>query len=168
MSYASLTRSEHSSFIEKHKLTLLNIKCCPTRPDEAVIAVAQKDIDDMLVALSLATTTTSSPTHTNTLHQRVMRQQSLRDDMTDIKSFNPGNDVHHFITNLNQAYTINIKPYLAKCAKIKEEIIFPQMVDSQQDIFGFEQLKSYLTATRCPTSNISVKPRICKDETARG
>ena len=72
MTYSSLTRAELSSIREKHKLAQLNIKLSsaslysPTRPDEATIAVAQKDINDMLAALSLATTTTSSPTHTNT------------------------------------------------------------------------------------------------------
>ena len=34
--------------------------------------------------------------------------------MRDIKNFNPGNDIHHFITNLKQAYIINFESDLAK------------------------------------------------------
>ena len=157
MNYSHLTRSELYSLLEKHKLALLNIKCSPTRPDEATIAEAQKDIDDMLTALNLATTT-SSHSHTDTPHGLLMRLQSLRDAMRDIKSLNPGNDVHRFITDLNQAYTINVKPDLAKYPDMEDEFmkiakrlldrgIFQQMEDSQQIISGFEQLKSYLMET---------------------
>ena len=77
----------------------------------------------MLAALSLATATTSSPPHTNTPHELMMRQQSLQDAMKDIKSFNPGNDVHRFITDLNQAYTINVKPDVTKYPEMEEKFM---------------------------------------------
>ena len=64
--------------------------------------------------------------------------------MRDIKSFNPGNDVHHFITDRKQAY-INIKAKLTKYPEMYDEFMkianrlldqgsFQQMVDSQQEI----------------------------------
>ena len=111
----------------------------------------------MLTALSLATTPSPSTTHTDTPHGLMIGQQSLRDSMRDIKSFNPDNDVYHFITDLTQTYIINVKPGLAKFPEMEDEFmkiaklldrgIFQQMVDSQQDISNFEQLKSYLIAT---------------------
>ena len=75
-----------------------------------------------------------------------------------IKNFNPGNDIHHFFTDLNQAYIINVKPDLAKYPEMEDEFIkiakrlldwgiFQQMVDSHQEISNFEKLKSYLIAT---------------------
>ena len=80
--------------------------------------------------------------------------------MRDIKSFNPDNDVHHFITDLNQAYTINLKPDIARYPEMEEQfmkiakrllnqgITRHYKVDYQLDIFGFKQLKLYLTATQ--------------------
>ena len=118
-----LTRVELSCLIEKYKLTLLNIKCSPTRPDEATLAEMQKDIDDILATLSLAITTTSSTTHTSTPNELLMRQQSLCGAMRDIKSFNPVNVVHRFITDLNQAYSINVKPDLAKYPEMEEKFL---------------------------------------------
>ena len=67
----------------------------------------------------------------------------------DIKSFNPGNDVQHFITNLNQADIINVKPGLTKYPEMEDEFmkiakrlldwgIFQKMVDSQQEISNFD------------------------------
>ena len=61
--------------------------------------------------------------------------------MRDIKNFNPGNDIHHFITDLNQADIINVKPDIAKYPEMEDEFmkiaerlldqgIFQQMVDS--------------------------------------
>ena len=76
MDYSGLTRAEIFALVEKHKLTLLNLKCGPTCPDEATITEPQKGIDDMLIALSQATTTATSTTHTNTPHGLMMRQQS--------------------------------------------------------------------------------------------
>ena len=78
--------------------------------------------------------------------------------MRGIKNFNTGNDIDHFITDLNQGYIINIKPNLAKYPGMEDEFmkiakklqdwdIFLQMVDSQQEISNFEQLKSYLIAS---------------------
>ena len=112
------------------------------------------------------------------IHRLVIRQQSLWDSMKDIKSFNPSNDLHHFITDLNKAYIINVKPDFAKYHEMEDEFmkiakrlldrgIFQQTVDSQQEISKFEQLKSYLIATQCPTSNISVELETCKDEMTR-
>ena len=105
----------------------------------------------MLTALSQATTTATSTTHTNTLHGLIMRQQSLR-------SFNPDNNVHRFISDLNQAYTINVKPELTNYSEMEEEFlkiakrllelgVFQQMKDTHQDTSTFERLKSYLIAT---------------------
>ena len=152
MDYSGLTRTELFALVKKYKLTLLNLKCGPT------IAEAQKDIDDMLTTLSQATTTATSTTHTNTSHGLMMRQQSLRDAMRDIRSFNPGNNIHRFISDLNQAYTINVKPELTNYPEMEEEFlkiakrllgwgIFQQMEDTHQDMSTFERLKSYLIAT---------------------
>ena len=118
----------------------------------------QKDIEDMLTALSQATTTATSTTHTNTSHGLMMHQQSLRDAMRDIRTFNPGNNVHRFISDLNQAYTINVKPELTNYPEMEEEFlkiakrlfdrgVFQQMEDTHQDASTFERLKSYLIAT---------------------
>ena len=41
--------------------------------------------------------------------------------MRDIKNFNPGNDIHHFITDLKQAYIISVKPDLTKYPEMKDE-----------------------------------------------
>ena len=41
--------------------------------------------------------------------------------MNDIKSFNPSNDWHRFIFELNQAYTINVKPEFANYPDIEKE-----------------------------------------------
>ena len=133
------------AFIEKHKLALLNLKCCPTRPDEATITEVQKDF----ATLSL-TYTTISETHTNTSYRLMMRQQSLQDAMKDIKSFNPSNNIHHFISNLNQAYMI--MPELTNHPDMEKEFmkITKQLLNwviFQQDIFDFKQLKLYLIAT---------------------
>ena len=133
-------------------LTLLNLKCSPTRPDEATITEAQKDIEDMLTTLSQATTTATSTTHTNTSHGFMMRQQSLRDAMRDIRTFNPGNNVHRFISDLNQAYTINVKPemeeeFLKIAKRLLDRGIFQQMEDTHQDTSTFERLKLYLIVT---------------------
>jgi len=111
----------------------------------------------MVAALSTAPTT-SNPTHIHASHGLMMRQQSLRDSMRDIKGFNPGNDIHRFITDLNQAYTINVKPELADYPEMEGEFlkiakrlldrgIFQQMLDSQHDTDTFEQLKTYLITT---------------------
>ena len=43
--------------------------------------------------------------------------------MRDIKSFNLGNDVHHFVPDLNQAYIINVKPDLAKYPEMEDEFM---------------------------------------------
>ena len=83
MDYSGLTRAELFALVEKHKLTLLDLKCGPTRPDKATITEAQKDIDDMLTALSQATTIATSTTHTNPSHGLMMRQQSLRDGTSE-------------------------------------------------------------------------------------
>ena len=123
MNYSVLTRAELFALVEKHKLTLLNLKCGPTRPDDATITEAQKDIDDMLITRSQATTTTTSTTHTNTSHRLMMRQRSLRDSMRDIRNFNPGNNVHRFISDLNQAYTINVKPELNNYPEMEVEFL---------------------------------------------
>ena len=53
----------------------------------------------------------------------MMRQQSLRDAMRDIRIFNPGNNVHLFISDLNQAYTINVKPELTNYPEIENEFL---------------------------------------------
>ena len=53
MDYSGLTRTELFALVEKHKLTLLNLKCGSTYPDEATITEAQKDIDDRLTARTL-------------------------------------------------------------------------------------------------------------------
>ena len=108
MNYSSLTRTELTILIKKQKIALLNIKCSSTRPGETRIADAEIDIH-MLTALSLTTTSSPSATHTDTPHGLMIRQQSLRDSVKDIKNFNPGNDIHHFITDLNQAYIITIR-----------------------------------------------------------
>ena len=125
MDYSGLTLAELFALIEKHKSTLLNLKCSPTHSDEAAITEVQKDIDDKLTTLSQATTTAASTTHTSTSHGLMIRQQSLRDAMKSlrdtIRSFNPGNNVHRFITDLKQAYTINVKPELTNYPEMEEE-----------------------------------------------
>ena len=86
------------------------------------------------------------------------RQQSLRDAVRDIRSFNPGNNVHRFISDLNQAYTINVKPELTNYPEMEEEFlkiakwpldrgIFQEIEDTHQDTSTFKWLKSYLIAT---------------------
>ena len=158
MDYSGLTRTKLFVLAEKHKVTLLNLKCGPTRSDEATITEAQKDIDDMLIALNQATTTATSTTHTKTSHGLMIRQQSLRDAMRDIRSFNLGHNVHRFISDLNQAYTINVKPKLTNYPEMEEDFlkitkrlldrgIFQHMEDTHQDTSTFERLKSYLIAT---------------------
>ena len=77
----------------------------------------------MLTALSQATTTSTSTTPTNTSFRLMMRQQSLRDAVRDIRSFNLGNNVHCFISDLNQAYTINVKPELTNYPEMEEEFL---------------------------------------------
>ena len=135
MDYSGLTRTELFVLVEEHKLTLLNLKCGPTCSDEATTTEAQKDIDDMLTTLSQATTTATSTTHINTSHRLMMQQQSLRDAMRDIRSFISGNNVHRFISDLNQAYTINVKPELTNYPEMEEEFlkIAKQLLD--QGIF---------------------------------
>ena len=145
MDYSGLTCAELFSLVEKQKLTLLNLKCSPTRPDKATITEAQKDIEDMLTTLSQATTTATSTTHTNTSHGLMMRQQSLWDAMRDIRTFNPGNNIHRFISDLNQAYTIKVKPELTNYPEMEEEFlkiakrllnrgIFQQMEDTSRHV----------------------------------
>ena len=127
MNYSSLTRTELTSLIEKQKIALLNIKCSSIRPDETAIAEAEKNIYNMLAALYLATisgahtdTPVCEPDGDDVVARLMIRQQSLWNSMRDIKCFNPGNDIHHFITDRNQAYIINIKPDLAKYLEMED------------------------------------------------
>lgn len=77
--------------------------------------------------------------------------------MWDIRKFKRGNNVNHFIVDLNKAYTIQVKPELAnypligdKLVKIAKQLInegiFQQMNNLQQNTFINEQLKPHLTA----------------------
>ena len=156
MDHSGLSHAELSSLVKKQKL-ILNLKCSPTCPDEATITEAQKDIEDMLTALSQATTNIDN-THTNTSHGLMIWPRSLQDAMRNIRTFNPGNNVHRFISDINQAYTINVKPELTNYPEMEEEFrkitkrlldqgIFQQMEDTYQDMSTFKRLKSYPIAT---------------------
>lgn len=52
-----------------------------------------------------------------------MQQQSLHHIMRNINAFNPGSNVNCFITDLNQAYMIHIKPEFATYPRMEEEFI---------------------------------------------
>lgn len=56
-------------------------------------------------------------------NELIMRQQSIRDAIRDIRKFEPGNDVNCFITNLNKTHTIQVKPELANYPRMKDEFV---------------------------------------------
>lgn len=73
-----------------------------------------------MITLKSATTT---EIHKFINYELMMRLQSLRDTLRNIKTFNSGNDVNRFITDLNKAYTIHDKPELVSHPRIEEGFI---------------------------------------------
>ena len=113
-----------------------------------------EDLNNMIIAMRSATPSIPQ-TSTSADYGLFLKQQSLRDSMRGIHSFQPGADVNKFIIDLNKAYAIHVRPEREAYPKLEEEFlkvakqllnegIFQQMEDSSHDTFTFEQLKAYL------------------------
>ena len=110
---------------------------------QLIISELKTDLHKLLTALQ---TTAHDRSHTlqqhTTNYELLLRQQSLRDATKSIRTFEPGSDVNRFITDLNKAYTIHVKPELREYPEMEKEFvklakqllnqgIFQQMEDSR-------------------------------------
>ena len=158
-----LSRSEILELIKQQKAAILQTKIDMEPADnlqaQLIISELKKDLHELLTALQ---TTAHDRSHTlqqhTTNYELLLRQQSLRDATKSIRTFEPGSDVNRFITDLNKAYTIHVKPELREYPAMEKEFvklakqllnegIFQQMEDSRQPTSTFEELKAYLIST---------------------
>ena len=125
----------------------------------SIISELKTDLHELLTALQ---TTAHDRSHTlqqhTTNYELLLRQQSLRDATKSIWTFEPGSDVNRFITDLNKAHTIHVKPELREYPAMEKEFvklakqllnegIFQLMEDSRQPTSLFEELKAFLIST---------------------
>ena len=163
MEYSCLSRSEILELIKQQKAAILQTKIDMEPADnpqaQLIISELKTDLHELLTALQ---TTVHDRSHTlqqhTTNYELLLRQQSLRDATKSIRTFEPGSDVNRFITDLNKAYTIHVKPELREYPAMEKEFvklakqllnegIFQQMEDSRQPTSTFEELKAYLIST---------------------
>ena len=163
MEYSGLSRSEILELIKQQKAAILQTKIDMEPADnpqaQLIISELKTDLHELLTALQ---TTAHDRSHTlqhhTTNYELLLRQQSLRDATKSIRTFEPGSDVNRFITDLNKAYTIHVKPELREYPAMEKEFvklakqllnegIFQQMEDSRQPTSTFEELKAYLIST---------------------
>ena len=159
MEYSGLSRSEILELIKKQKAVILQTKIDMEPGDnpqaQLIISELKTDLHELLTALQ---TTAHDRSHTlqqhTTNYELLLRQQSLQDATKSIRTFEPG----RFITDLNKAYTIHVKPELREYPAMEKEFvklakqllnegIFQQMEDSRQPTSTFEELKAYLIST---------------------
>ena len=163
MEYSGLSRSEILELIKQQKAAILQTKIDMEPADnpqaQLIISELKTDLHELLTALQ---TTAHDRSHTlkqhTTNYELLLRQQSLRDATKSIRTFELGSDVNRFITDLNKAYTIHVKPELREYPAMEKEFIklakqllnegiFQQMEDSRQPTSTFEELKAYLIST---------------------
>ena len=163
MEYSGLSRSEILELIKQQKTAILQTKIDMEPADnpqaQLIISELKTDLHKLLTALQ---TTAHDRSHTlqqhTTNYELLLRQQSLRDATKSIRTFEPGSDVNRFITDLNKAYTIHVKPELREYPAMEKEFvklakqllnegIFQQMEDSRQPTSTFDELKAYLIST---------------------
>ena len=163
MEYSGLSRSEILELTKQQKAAILQTKIDMEPADnpqaQLIISELKTDLHKLLTALQ---TTAHDRSHTlqqhTTNYELLLRLQSLRDATKSIRTFEPGSDVNRFITDLNKAYTIHVKPELREYPAMEKEFvklakqllnegIFQQMEDSRQPTSTFEELKAYLIST---------------------
>ena len=175
MEYSGLSRSEILELIKQQKAAILQTKIDMEPADnpqaQLIISELKTDLHELLTALQ---TTAHDRSHTlqqhTTNYELLLRQQSLRDAIKSIRTFEPGSDVNRFITDLNKAYTIHVKPELREYPAMEKEFvklakqllnegIFQQMEDSRQPTSTFEELKAYLISTHSQMTNFQYLSR---------
>ena len=125
MEYSSLSRSEILELIKQQKAVILQTKIDMEPADnpqaQLIISELKTDLHELLTALQ---TTAHDRSHTlqqhTTNYELLLRQQSLRDATKSIRTFEPGSDVNRFITDLNKAYTIHVKPELREYPAVEK------------------------------------------------
>ena len=154
MDYSGLAEGQLLSLIKDQKAEMFRLKQEPSQTSEAIMRELTEDLNNMIIAMRSAT---PSILQTSTLadYGLLLKQQSLRDSMRGIRSFQLGADVNKFITDLNKASAIHVRPERKAYPKLVEEFlkvakqllnegIFQQIEDSSHDTSTFEQLKAYL------------------------
>lgn len=124
---AGLTRTEILDLIKQQRTAILNIKTDSIHTNKhrtkAGIDHLQSDLQVILAALKSATTRSTNTINNPTGYKLILRQQSLCNAMRDIRKFEPCNDVYCYITNLNKAYTTQVKPELANYPRMEDEFV---------------------------------------------
>lgn len=106
MYYTGLVCKQILDLIKQQQTAILNLKTDSTHTDEhrtkVVIGELQLNLQEKLAAV----TRTTDTSHNSTDYGLIMRRQSLRDAMQDIRKFQTGNDINHLIAYLNKSHTI--------------------------------------------------------------
>ena len=156
MDMSNFTRAEIIDQINKLRAEIRTTKGSPT-PNQQILTSLENELREWNDALALAS---PSPAQHHTVqadYTLMMRQQSLRDAMRDVPTFEPGTDVNRFITNINKIYAIHVRPDISNYPGLEGEFvrlaqqkldpaIIQQMQDSKQNIATFDNLKTYLMA----------------------
>ena len=105
--YSGLTEGQLLSFIKDQKAEMFRLKQEPSQTSEAIMRELTEDLNNMIIAMRSAAPSIPQ-TSTSADYGLLLKQQSLRDSMRGIRSFQPGADVNKFITDLNKAYAIHV------------------------------------------------------------
>ena len=157
MEAADLVHFTRTDILDEMRIVKALIRTAENRtpPNEGELSRLKAELQLYAEALANAPPGPALQPTTQSDYTLMMRQQSLRDAMRDILTFEPGTDVNRFITNINKIYMIHVKPDLTDYPGLEGEFlrlaqqridpgVVQQMLDSRQKVESFSDLKTYL------------------------